>query len=67
MWAQVSSTLHLGDCLEVMARMDAGSVDAVVCDPPYGREFIGIERDADYFAIAKARIDAAEAELRLDL
>jgi len=28
-------TLHHGDCLEVMAAMDAGSVDAVVCDPPY--------------------------------
>ena len=28
-------TLLLGDCLEVMAGMDAGSVDAVVTDPPY--------------------------------
>ena len=25
-----------GDCLEVMREMDAGSVDAVVTDPPYG-------------------------------
>lgn len=25
-----------GDCLEVMAGMEAGSVDAVVTDPPYG-------------------------------
>ena len=33
-------TLHLGDCLEVMAGMEAGSVDAIVTDPPYG---IGIE------------------------
>jgi site-specific DNA-methyltransferase (adenine-specific) len=32
----VSFTLHHGDCLEVMAGMDAGSVDAVVTDPPYG-------------------------------
>ena len=29
-------TLHLGDCLEFMRGMDAGSVDAVVTDPPYG-------------------------------
>lgn len=36
--------LH-GDCLEVMAAMDAGSVDAVVCDPPYGLEFMGKEWD----------------------
>jgi site-specific DNA-methyltransferase (adenine-specific) len=28
-------TLHLGDCLEFMKTMDAGSVDAVVTDPPY--------------------------------
>lgn len=28
-------TLHLGDCLEYMRQMPAGSVDAVVTDPPY--------------------------------
>lgn len=28
-------TLHQGDCLEVMAGMEAGSVDAVVTDPPF--------------------------------
>jgi DNA modification methylase len=37
----VTFTLHHGDCLEVMASMDAGSVDAVVTDPPYGLEFMG--------------------------
>jgi site-specific DNA-methyltransferase (adenine-specific) len=30
-----------GDCLEVMAGMEAGSVDAVVTDPPYGIRFMG--------------------------
>ncbi len=34
-------TLHHGDCLEVMAGMEAGSVDAVVTDPPYGLAFMG--------------------------
>jgi len=29
-------TLHLGDCLEYMRGMDAGSVDAVITDPQYG-------------------------------
>jgi adenine-specific DNA-methyltransferase len=29
------ATLHCGDCLEVMAGMDADSVDAIVTDPPY--------------------------------
>lgn len=28
--------LHLGDCLEVMKSIPAGSVDMVLCDPPYG-------------------------------
>ena len=32
-------TLHLGDCLEYMRGMDAGSVDAVVTDPPFGIDF----------------------------
>lgn len=33
--------LYLGDCIEVMAAMPAESVDAVVCDPPYGLAFMG--------------------------
>lgn len=28
--------LHQGDCLKIMADMPDNSVDAVVCDPPYG-------------------------------
>jgi len=28
--------LHLGDCLEVMPTLDAGSIDMVLTDPPYG-------------------------------
>jgi site-specific DNA-methyltransferase (adenine-specific) len=36
-------TLHLGDCLEYMRTMPAGSVDAVITDPPYssGGQFRG--------------------------
>jgi DNA modification methylase len=30
-----------GDCREVMASMDAASVDAIVTDPPYGLGFMG--------------------------
>lgn len=32
--------LH-GDCLELLADLQASSVDAVVCDPPYGINFQG--------------------------
>ena len=34
-----------GDCALVMADMEENSVDAVVCDPPYGLEFMGKEWD----------------------
>jgi DNA modification methylase len=30
------NTLHCGDCLELMAGIPDGSVDAVICDLPYG-------------------------------
>ena len=35
----------VGDCREVMAGMEPGSVDACVTDPPYGLEFMGKEWD----------------------
>jgi len=38
--------LILGDCLEAMAELPACSVDAVVCDPPYGLGFMGKTWDA---------------------
>jgi DNA modification methylase len=34
-------TVLVGDCVEVMAGMDAASVDAIVTDPPYGLGFMG--------------------------
>lgn len=39
--------LRHGDCLEVMAGLPDGSVDAVICDPPYGtmQGFNGIDWD----------------------
>ena len=36
--------LH-GDCRAVMAGLPAASVDAVVCDPPYGLSFMGKDWD----------------------
>jgi DNA modification methylase len=38
-------TLLHGDCLEVMAGLEADSVDAVVTDPPYNLEFMGKDWD----------------------
>lgn len=31
-----SLQLHLGDCLELMQEIPGGSVDLILCDPPYG-------------------------------
>jgi site-specific DNA-methyltransferase (adenine-specific) len=37
--------LYQGDCVEVLRQWPENSVDAVVCDPPYGLEFMGKEWD----------------------
>lgn len=34
-----------GDCVVEMAKLPAESIDSVVCDPPYGLEFMGKEWD----------------------
>lgn len=43
----METTIIHGDCIEEMRKLDAESVDAVVCDPPYGLAFMGKEWD-DY-------------------
>ena len=45
MWKSGDVTLYLGDCLEVLPTLPAGSVDAAVTDPPFnvGKDF---ENDA---------------------
>lgn len=44
--------LHHGDCLEVLKTMPDDSVDAVVCDPPYGLSFMGRKWDYDVPEVA---------------
>lgn len=36
-------TLHHGDCMVELPKLDAGSIDAVICDPPYHLQSI-VER-----------------------
>lgn len=45
--ARTGSAVQLlhGDCVELMRKMSADSVDAVVTDPPYGLEFMGKDWD----------------------
>jgi hypothetical protein len=40
------TTLHHGDCLDVMRALPDCSVDSIVTDPPYGLGFMGKEWDA---------------------
>lgn len=42
----MSWNIYHGDCREVMAKLHAESVDAVICDPPYGLSFMGKEWDS---------------------
>ena len=42
----MKATLYRGDCLDVLASMEPESVDAIVCDPPYGLGFMGRKWDA---------------------
>jgi DNA modification methylase len=37
--------LHHGDCLSIMPLIERESVDAVICDPPYGLGFMGKDWD----------------------
>lgn len=41
-------TVHHGDALNVLPTLPAESVHAVVCDPPYGLEFMGKDWDAPW-------------------
>ena len=40
------ANLILGDCIEKMKELEAGSIDAVITDPPYGLEFMGKDWDS---------------------
>jgi len=42
----MKATLYRGDCLDVLAAMEPDSVDAIVCDPPYGLGFMNSKWDA---------------------
>ena len=38
-------TLRHGDCFDVLKELESNSVGSVVCDPPYGLEFMGKDFD----------------------
>lgn len=52
-------TLHVGDCLDVLAALPENSVDSVVCDPPYHLTSIVKRFGAEGAAPAKAKESGA--------
>lgn len=60
LWQLLDHPIVAGDCVEVMAAMEVCCVDAVVCDPPYGLEFMGREWDR------LDRCESADLGQRLD-
>jgi DNA modification methylase len=43
----IISTLRHGDCVDLLGGVPEGSIGAVVCDPPYGLEFMQKDEKAD--------------------
>ncbi|HEY1197605.1 MAG TPA: site-specific DNA-methyltransferase [Thermoplasmata archaeon] len=56
--------VQVGDCRAVMAGMPAGSVDAVVCDPPYELAFMGRSWDQSGVAFQKETWEQVERVLK---
>lgn len=71
-----TNQIYCGDCLEVMKDIPDKSIDMILCDLPYGttaiacintgRNFIGIEKDEEYFNIAQKRVKEAQGQKRFD-
>ncbi|EGO9796736.1 hypothetical protein DSM25_13710 [Enterococcus faecalis] len=60
------NTIYFEDCLEGMKKIPDESIDAIICDLPYGttaiaclntdRKFIGFETNLDYYNQSLERI-----------
>lgn len=57
-------TLHVGDCREVLASLDADSLDACVTDPPYELAFMGKRWDGTGVAFDPATWAAVRRVLK---
>ena len=53
------ATLFRDDCLELMKTFQDNSIDFILTDPPS----IGIEKNEEYFEIAKKRL---ESEIQME-
>jgi DNA modification methylase len=51
-----SAKIITGDCIEKMRAMPENSVHAIVTDPPYGLQFVGIDLDRRNLALISDRL-----------
>jgi DNA modification methylase len=58
-------TLYGGDSREVLKTLPEASVDSVVCDPPYGLEFMG--KEWDKFAPERTKYHGERADTRKNI
>jgi len=61
-WQSGDVTLYLGDCLDILPALEAGSVDAVVTDPPYGHN----NNNGDLIARREAALGRGEYDAKRD-
>lgn len=54
---------HVGDCLDVLANIPSGSIQLIVCDPPYNIQLAHWDDHADYIGWAKQWLLEAERVL----
>ncbi len=62
-------TLYNNDCFNIFPQLEDKSIDLVLCDMPYGttgvacktlnRQFIGIEKEEEYYNTSVERINNA--------
>jgi len=62
-WQSGDVTLYLGDCLDILPALEAGSVDAVVTDPPYGHNN---NNNGDLIARREAALGRGEYDAKRD-
>jgi len=55
-WQSGDVQLYLGDCLEVLPTLEAGSVDAVITDPPYANLSGGIVMSKRCGGVAEPKV-----------
>ena len=60
---ETTHVFEIGDCLDVLAKIPSGSVQLIICDPPYNIQLAHWDEHANYISWASAWIAEAERVL----